>query len=107
MARISRSELIKLQRKHTTDAAIGAVFGISRQAVHQLRVKYGIESVSAKNDERNAKILAMHEAGKTGPAIARRFKLSLSQIFRIVKAGESRGRGAKKKGNAETGRKKK
>ena len=45
MARITKSQLVTLQKKLKRDAAIGAEFGITRQAVHQLRKKYGIVSV--------------------------------------------------------------
>jgi biotin operon repressor len=48
MARISKSELIRLQKTLITDKAISEKFGISRQAVHQLRVKYGIPVKSRK-----------------------------------------------------------
>ncbi len=84
MARISKTELTRLQKKLKTDAAIGAQFGITRQAVHQLRKKYGIESVIAKNDERNQKIVDMYNAGKSGTTIANKFGLSVSQTYRII-----------------------
>jgi len=84
MARISKSELVKLQKKLKTDAKIGAEFGITRQAVHQLRKKYGIESVIAKNDERNQKIVDAYESGASGTALAKKFKLSVSQTYRII-----------------------
>jgi DNA invertase Pin-like site-specific DNA recombinase len=84
MARISKSELIRLQKKLKTDAKIGEVFGITRQAVHQLRKKYGIESVIAKNDERNQKIVEAYEGGASGTALAKKFKLSVSQTYRII-----------------------
>jgi DNA invertase Pin-like site-specific DNA recombinase len=84
MARISKSDLIKLQKKLKTDAAIGEEFGITRQAVHQLRKKYAIESMIAKNDERNEKINEMYKAGKSGTAISDKFGLSVSQTYRII-----------------------
>ena len=97
MARISKSELVKLQKKLQTDAAIGAEFGITRQAVHQLRKKYGIESVIAKNDERNEKIIGMYKAGKSGTAIAEKFDLSVSQTYRIINAVGKKKAAKKKK----------
>jgi hypothetical protein len=48
MAKISKDQLVKLQKKYITDHAIGKLFGISRQAVHQLRNKYGIPPVEEK-----------------------------------------------------------
>jgi DNA invertase Pin-like site-specific DNA recombinase len=84
MARITKSELIKLQKRLQTDAKIGEEFGITRQAVHQLRKKYGIESVIAKNDERNQKIVNSYEGGSSGTTLAKKFKLSVSQTYRII-----------------------
>jgi hypothetical protein len=56
MACISKAALIKLQKSHKTDAAIGLTVNVSRQAVHQLRVKYGIKAILDKNADRNKKI---------------------------------------------------
>ena len=66
MPRLSKAELIKLQKKLTTDEAIGKKFGITRQAVHQIRKKYGIKSNYADNPERNAKIVALYKKGTAG-----------------------------------------
>ena len=95
MARISKTQLIKLQKKLQTDAAIGEQFGITRQAVHQLRKKYGIDSSLADNPKRNADIVAMYEGGASGTALAKKFKLSISQTYRII--NESKKKGKKKK----------
>ncbi len=84
MARISKAQLIKLQKKLQTDAAIGEQFGITRQAVHQLRKKYGIESSLADNPQRNAEIVKLYEGGASGTALAKKFKLSISQTYRII-----------------------
>ncbi len=92
MARISKSELIKLQKKLKTDAKIGEKFNITRQAVHQLRKKYGIESVIAKNDERNQKIVKAYHNGETGTNISKKFKLSVSQTYRIINETKKSGK---------------
>lgn len=84
MARITKAQLIKLQKKFVTDAAIGEQFGITRQAVHQLRKKYEIESSLADNPERNAGIVKAYESGTSGTALAKKFKLSISQTYRII-----------------------
>jgi DNA invertase Pin-like site-specific DNA recombinase len=84
MAKISKIELIALQKKFKTDEAIGERFGITRQAVHQLRNKYGIQSVIAKNEERNAKLIKAYKAGNTGMSLAKKFGLSVSQTYRIL-----------------------
>ncbi len=89
-ARISKTELIKLQKTLKTDDAIGQKFGITRQAVHQMRKKYGIPSNLAKNDQRNAKILSQYKNGATGMAIAKKFDLSVSQTYRILETLKSK-----------------
>jgi DNA invertase Pin-like site-specific DNA recombinase len=91
MAKISKQDLIKLQKSLKTDAKIGAKFGITRQAVHQLRKKYAIDSRTASNPVRNKKILSLRKSGKNVDAIARQFELSLPQTYRIIKeCGSSR-----------------
>jgi len=51
-------------------------FGITRQAVYQLRKRLGIDSMIAGNDERNQEIIARYKSGKTGTAIAGKIDLS-------------------------------
>jgi len=97
MARISKAQLIKLQKKFKTDAAIGEQFGITRQAVHQLRKKYGIESSLADNPERNAEITKLYESGTSGTALAKKFKLSISQTYRIINEAKKVSKKAAKK----------
>jgi Mor family transcriptional regulator len=96
MARISKTELIKLQKQLGTDEAIGKKFKITRQAVHQLRKKYGIDSSYADNPERNAKIIAAYKKGSSGTALAKKFELSISQTYRILKTA-SKSKAKKKK----------
>ena len=97
MSRISKSELIKLQKSLKTDEAIGKKFGITRQAVHQLRKKYGIPSNLIKNDERNEKIIALYKKGNSGIAIAEKTGLSISQTYRIINNSEKKKPAKKKK----------
>ena len=86
MARIGKNQLIKLQKRYKTDKSIGMLYGISRQAVHQLRLKYGITPVADRNKERDQKIAELSMQGMPGTKIARKIKLSLSQTYRIIKA---------------------
>ena len=85
MARIGRNQLIKLQKRYKTDDAIGQLYGISRQAVHQLRKKYGVVPVDDKYESRNRSIRQLYRRGVTGPRLASQYSLSLSQIYRILK----------------------
>jgi len=93
MAKITKAKLIQLQKRLKTDDKIGKQYGITRQAIHQIRKKYGIDSVLAKNAERNEKIVKAYKAGKTGTVLAKKFKLSISQTYRIINEGK---RGKKK-----------
>jgi plasmid maintenance system antidote protein VapI len=84
MAKVSKRELIKLQKSLTTDEAIGKKFGVTRQRIHQLRKKYGIESSYADHPERNAKIVALYKKGTPGTALAKKIGLSVSHTYRII-----------------------
>jgi DNA invertase Pin-like site-specific DNA recombinase len=97
MPKISKTELIKLQKSLKTDEAIGKKFSITRQAVHQLRKKYGIASNLAKNDERNAKILSLYTKGVSGTDIAEKMDLSVSQTYRVINTAEKKKPAKKKK----------
>jgi DNA invertase Pin-like site-specific DNA recombinase len=94
MAKISKAQLEKLQKKYKTDDAIGKLFGITRQAVHQLRTKFGIPPVADKHKERDEEILKAYNAGASGTALAKKYDLSISQTYRII--NESKGAPAKK-----------
>jgi hypothetical protein len=98
MALISKTELIKLQKQLGTDEAIGKKLKVTRQAIHQLRKKYGIDSRLADNPDRNAKIVGAYKKGATGTDIAKKFDLSISQAYRIInEAGALKKKTAKKK----------
>jgi len=97
MPLVKKSELIKLQKSLKTDAAIGEKFGVSRQAIHQLRVKFGIPSNLTKNDERNAKIIELYKKGLTGTEIAKKLDLSISQTYRMINLAEKKTPTKKKK----------
>lgn len=93
MATITKTQLIALQKKLKRDAAIGEQFNITRQAVHQLRKKYGIPSVVQSNPVRNKDIAGMYTGGKSVATIAKKNGLSVSYTYRII----SETKGSKKK----------
>ena len=97
MASINKNQLLKLQKSLITDEAIGKKFGITRQAIHQLRKKYGIPSVLAKNEERNAKIQSLYKKGTSGIDIAKKMGLSVSQTYRVITITEKKKSAKKKK----------
>jgi hypothetical protein len=84
MPKVSKSQLVALQKKLTTDEAIGKKFRVTRQAIHHLRKKYGIASSFAKNPERNRKIVALYRKGTFGTALAKKFGLSVPQTYQII-----------------------
>ena len=86
MARIGKNQLVKLQKKYKTDKSIGELYGISRQAVHQLRIKYGIIPVPEKNRERDEEIVREYGRGIPGTKLAQMHNLSVSQTYRILES---------------------
>ncbi|MCL2182429.1 MAG: hypothetical protein FWB85_03040 [Chitinispirillia bacterium] len=101
MPKMSKVQFVKLQKKHKTDAAIGEALGVTRQAVHQLRKKLGIESSAADNSGRNAAIIQAYGAGMSGTAIAKKFGLSISQTYRVINALKDKAKRAAKKAEAK------
>ncbi len=97
MARIGKQQLIKLQAKYKTDDAIGNLFGITRQAVHQLRIKYGIDSIEDKHADRNREIVRTYKSGMPGTKLAKKFKISVSQAYRIIRGKPRKGKAKRKK----------
>jgi hypothetical protein len=84
MALASKSELVHLQNTLKTDQAIAKKFGVTRQAIHQLREKYGIPSRRALIPGRDKKVAALYKHGATGIEIAKKIGLSVSQTYRIL-----------------------
>jgi Mor family transcriptional regulator len=84
MPRFTKATLIKLQKSLRQDAAIGAKYGITRQAVHQWRKMYGIASVIKENPKRDREIVKAYKGGTAVSAIAKKCKLSVSYTYRII-----------------------
>jgi predicted DNA-binding protein YlxM (UPF0122 family) len=81
---ISRIELLKLQRRYKTDRAIGELFAITRQAVHQARVKLGIPPIEHPIEERNNKVQKYFTNGYKIAELMSKFNLSRSHVYRII-----------------------
>ncbi|MBD3422172.1 MAG: helix-turn-helix domain-containing protein [Chitinivibrionales bacterium] len=94
MAVINKTELRRLQKKGVSDPKIAEIFGVTRQAIHQLRKKFDIPSRYEKNDDRNEQIYKLYESGTPAAKLAKKFKLSVSQTFRIISKATG---GSKKK----------
>jgi DNA invertase Pin-like site-specific DNA recombinase len=85
MAIVSKKELIVLQKRLKTDEAIGNHLHVSRQAIQQLRGKYGIESRYAENPRRDGRIIALYQSGKSIREISKKIGISISLVYRILK----------------------
>lgn len=86
MARIGKNQLMQLQKKYKTDEAIAKLYGMTRQGIHQLRKKYGISFVDDKHKERNQTLCKLHKEGMSVINLAKKFDLSITQTYRIVKS---------------------
>jgi hypothetical protein len=85
MPRISRSQLVKLQKRYHSDQAVGELFGITRQAVQQLRRRLAVAPVAGRHTRRNAELARLYANGASGARLARRHRLSVVQVYRILK----------------------
>jgi Mor family transcriptional regulator len=85
MDKISKSGLVKLQKQFGTDEAIGKKLKLTRQAVHQLRKNYGIESTYTGHPKRNEQMIALYKKGTSGIKIAKKFGMSFGHTYRIIK----------------------
>jgi len=85
MARIGKKQLISLQKKYKTDEAIAKLYGLSRQAIHQLRKKYNIVTISDKHHERNNQILTLYNSGVSVIKLSKKFNLSTTHVYRLIK----------------------
>ncbi|MDR3012124.1 MAG: hypothetical protein LBU70_02800 [Chitinispirillales bacterium] len=101
MAKITKTQFVKLQKKHVTDARIGEALGVTRQAVHQLRKKLGIDSAVSTNRDRNAAIVQAYAAGEPGTSIAERYNLSVSHTYRVINAAKDKAKRAVNKSVAK------
>ena len=90
MARIGKEQLIKLQKKYKTDAAIAKLYGLTRQAIAQQRKRFGIPAAKDKYDDRNNKVKALRDKGISVAKLAVKFKLSKMHIYRILKLFEDK-----------------
>ncbi len=84
MERIGREQLLKLQKKYSTDKAIADIYGVTRQAIYKLRKKYDIPAIDSPQKERNQKIRELAQSGIRPERIAVRFELSVTQVYRIL-----------------------
>jgi Mor family transcriptional regulator len=53
--------------------------------VHQLRNAYGIPPIEEKHKARNTEIVKLYKKGMSCVKIAQKYKLSISQTYRIIR----------------------
>jgi DNA invertase Pin-like site-specific DNA recombinase len=82
----TKTKLLRLQKFYKTDQAIGDLFGVTRQTVHQWRMKYGIKSLRDKIEARNYLIKKGFKAGMSVEKLSIKYNLSLSQTYRAIKS---------------------
>lgn len=90
---VTKKQLIEyLSKDNLTDVDIGLMHGMaSRQAVYQLRKKYGIKtSRGSRLFGRNARIRKMRKDNVPVREIAKAFGLSQTQIYRVARAVQKR-----------------
>jgi Mor family transcriptional regulator len=97
MFRIKKTELARLMKTFVTDVAVAKHLKVHYNTILKYRKKYGIASYLAKNTKRNAKIVALYESGTPGYKIARKFGLTPSVTYRIIKSARRKNRPAQKR----------
>jgi DNA-binding NarL/FixJ family response regulator len=97
MPKISKEELIRLQKTLITDVAIAKHLGVSQPYVHHIRKLYGIPSRFAGNSNRNNEIAALYSGGMTAYDIANKFGLRPGRIYQITSDAGARKEKPRKK----------
>lgn len=78
--------ILEIQDELVTDENIGKYLGITRQAVYWFRKNHGIRPVKNKHLARDASIRQLRKDGKTLKSISMSLGMSISQVYRILKA---------------------
>lgn len=85
LSELSSEEFLNLQKNFPTDEEIGDHFGVTRQAVHQMRKKLGIDSIRGNVGERDMCIRLDYSNGTSAPDLCKKYSLSQSQVYRILR----------------------
>ena len=96
MSLVTKPELINLQKALKTDEEIGKKLGVTRQAIHQLRKKYGIDSRYTENPDRNKKILALRKSGTPVIEIAEKLGLTDAWVYQVINKNQENKKSKKK-----------
>jgi DNA invertase Pin-like site-specific DNA recombinase len=84
MPRVSKEELIKLQKTLQTDVAIAKKLGMCPSSVYKMRKTFAITSRFSVNITRNAQIIELYSKGTIGDIIADKFGITPSMVSKIA-----------------------
>ena len=87
MPEISKSKLIRLQKSLKTDQRIADELGVTSTTICNWRKAYGIPTSIVRDPLRNGKIVKAYLSGDSVINIAGKFNLSLTQTYRVIRAG--------------------
>jgi len=85
LSEIDETIFYKLQEQIGSDSDIARMIGCSRQAVGKKRKQLNIPPFQSHKRKRNVQIIQMSKDGFKGVDIAQTFKMSVSQVYRILK----------------------
>ncbi len=83
----TKAMLVKLQKQHGSDTGIADAMGVSPRTVLSWRKQRGVPSIYFKNEVRNLEIKKKSADGWSVQRICRKFDLSTSQVYRILRRG--------------------
>jgi len=84
-SRITKKQLVKFHKEKATDQKIADSIGVTRQAIHQMRVKHGIPKATGRFDARDKEIFKRFKRGDKVNSISTESDISIPQVYRIVK----------------------
>lgn len=83
----TKAKLQQLQKQYGADSNIAEAMGVSSRTVLNWRRQRGVPSIYFKNEIRNIDIKKKNAKGWSVQRICRKFGLSASQVYRILRRG--------------------
>ena len=90
LSKLSRNDFLTLRKTFKSDVRLAKRLDCSRQHVARLRKKFGVPNTRGKIQERNEKILMSYKSRVSGIDIAKKFHLSIPQIYKIIRDMEKK-----------------
>ena len=85
LSKLSRNDFLTLRKTFKSDAKLAEKLSCTRQYIARLRKKFGIPNTRSNIQERNEEILMSYKSMDSGIDIAKKFRLSISQIYKIIR----------------------